>query len=359
MRIFISWSGEGSLRVAKALRDFLPSVIQSVQPWLSSDDIEAGDRWSAALSKSLDNSQIAIVCLTRESLKSAWINFEVGQLAKKLESRFVVPLLIDFPPSDLEGPLIQFQAIRPTKDEIFNLLSLINRSLGKDGLSESTLERSFDVWWPTLDQEIQNVIESETSKQTKAPTTDLVESIEKLSPEQFSRLSSLVAGLSGGSPSQEGKEEDHGEPGESVFLVHGRDHGTMERVARFLERINLDPIILHEQANEGRTIIEKFEVHSDVSYAVILLTPDDKGGLATDSESQQLRARQNVVLELGYFIGKLGRNRVSVLKVEKVEKPSDIDGMVYIGLDGSDGWKIQLAREFKVAGLKIDPNGLL
>jgi predicted nucleotide-binding protein len=100
-----------------------------------------------------------------------------------------------------------------------------------------------------------------------------------------------------------------------------------ESVARFLEKLDLRPIILHEQPNKGRTVIEKFEAHSDVGFAVVLLTPDDVGGLASSPDKLSRRARQNVILELGYFIGKLGRAKVCALYKEGVEIPSDIHFM--------------------------------
>jgi predicted nucleotide-binding protein len=94
-----------------------------------------------------------------------------------------------------------------------------------------------------------------------------------------------------------------------IFIVHGHDNEAKVEVARFLERVGFEAIILHEQANRGRTIIEKVEMHSDVGFAVVLLTPDDEGGKR--GNSTRPRARQNVVLELGYFIGRLGRDRVA------------------------------------------------
>ena len=101
-----------------------------------------------------------------------------------------------------------------------------------------------------------------------------------------------------------------------VFVVHGHDTGAREAVARFLERAGFEPIILHEQPNQGRTIIEKFEEHAAVNFAVVLLTPDDVGG--PEGGAMQPRARQNVVLELGFFIGKLGRGRVCALRTANV-----------------------------------------
>lgn len=141
-----------------------------------------------------------------------------------------------------------------------------------------------------------------------------------------------------------------------VFVIHGRDGETKENIARFLGVLNLNPIILHEQANEGRTLIEKFERHAQVGFAVALLTPDDVGSLAEDTEGLKPRARQNVVLELGYFMGRLGRDRVCALVKGGVEVPSDIAGVVYIPLDIAGAWKMALVRELKASGFDVDAN---
>jgi predicted nucleotide-binding protein len=139
-----------------------------------------------------------------------------------------------------------------------------------------------------------------------------------------------------------------------VFLVHGHDDGSREAVARFLERIQFEPIILHEQANRGRTVIEKVEAHGDVKFAVVLLTPDDEGGLK--GETLQPRPRQNVLLELGYFIGRLGRANVCALKVGDMELPSDFGGVLWEKFDMSGGWKLALARELRAARFEVDGN---
>ena len=147
-----------------------------------------------------------------------------------------------------------------------------------------------------------------------------------------------------------------------VFVVHGRDEGTGSIVARFLESLDLEAIILQERANEGRTIIEKFEDYSDVGFAVVLCTPDDIGSLADEAtalDELRPRPRQNVILELGYFWGRLGRNKVCALMDGDMEMPSDYGGVLYVPLDSAGGWKLILAREMKVAGMAIDPSGLL
>lgn len=144
-----------------------------------------------------------------------------------------------------------------------------------------------------------------------------------------------------------------------VFIVHGQDEGTKETVARFLSKFDLNPIILHEQANAGKTIIEKFESHaSSVGCAVVLMTPDDIGYIKDKVDQAKPRARQNVIFELGYFIGKLSRKNVFALYSEGVELPSDYQGVLFIPLDKGGVWKLQLAKELKNAGLYIDMNKL-
>lgn len=144
--------------------------------------------------------------------------------------------------------------------------------------------------------------------------------------------------------------------GRKVFVVHGRDEAAKETVARFLEKLRLEAIILHEQANRGQTIIEKLETNSDVRFAVVLLTPDDIGELTgTAPDKLKHRARQNVVLEFGYFFGRLGRKGVCALYKSGMELPSDMDGLLRISMDDR-GWKMDLAREIDAAGIEIDLN---
>lgn len=118
----------------------------------------------------------------------------------------------------------------------------------------------------------------------------------------------------------------------------------------------MEPVILHEQPNEGRAIIEKFEKNADVDFAVVILTPDDMGYLHRRETEAKPRARQNVILELGFFIGTLGRARVCALCKGDVEIPSDYHGVVYVNMDEGQGWKIVLAREIKQAGIAVDLN---
>lgn len=140
-----------------------------------------------------------------------------------------------------------------------------------------------------------------------------------------------------------------------VFIVHGHDDGLKNEVARFVEKLDLEAVILHERANEGNTIIEKIEKNSDVGFAIVLYTPCDEGK-SKSSEQLQSRARQNVVFEHGFFIAKLGRSNVVALhKGQDIELPNDLSGVVYVKFE-SGAWKYEIAKEMKASGYIIDFN---
>jgi len=161
-----------------------------------------------------------------------------------------------------------------------------------------------------------------------------------------------AADLSGGERLQ--KAVFDGNRSNKIFIVHGHDNGTKESVARFVTRLGYEPIILHEQANKGRTIIEKFRDEADsIGFAIVLMSPDD------ELVSGMKRARQNVILELGFFLGRLGPSNVAALVRGDVETPSDFDGVIYTKVDDSGIWKVLLAKELKAAGYLIDLNKAL
>jgi predicted nucleotide-binding protein len=144
-----------------------------------------------------------------------------------------------------------------------------------------------------------------------------------------------------------------------VFVVHGHDLGAKHEVARFLERLGLEGVILDERPNEGLTLIEKFEKHAaTTTYAVVLVTPDDVGAVGSSPDALTARARQNVVFELGFFCGRLGRGRVCLLYKPPADIPSDLSGVAYVELDSKEGWKMKLLRELESARLPADRSKL-
>ncbi len=147
--------------------------------------------------------------------------------------------------------------------------------------------------------------------------------------------------------------------GDHVFIVHGQDEAAKHAIARFVEKFNLKATILDEQASKGQTIIDKFEEYADkAGFAIVLLTPDDIGAPKDKQGGLKDRARQNVILELGYFLHKLGRKRVRVLHKKEVELPSDIHGIVYVPMNNPNDWQLKLAKEMKQVGLPVDLNKL-
>ncbi len=183
--------------------------------------------------------------------------------------------------------------------------------------------------------------------EAKTLLQSLIEEIEEYWPDEDKPTSKIKSAAT--STSSNSKE---------VFIVHGHDEAAKLAVDSFLKKLELKPVILHEKPNEGRTIIEKFEKHSNVGFAVVLMTPDDMGASVANIDSLEPRARQNVILELGFFLGKLGRERVCALHKD-VKLPSDYDGVLYVPMDKSNGWQLQLAKEIKAAGIDIDMNKAL
>jgi predicted nucleotide-binding protein len=146
-----------------------------------------------------------------------------------------------------------------------------------------------------------------------------------------------------------------------IFIVHGHAGELKEATARLLTRLDLEPVILHEQSDRGLTIIEKFSAHAKESgFAVVLLTADDVGskGTVKSHSTLKLRARQNVVFEMGFFFGSLGRGRVCAIFDQDIEMPSDLGGILYVPYDPSGSWRLRVAKEIRAAGYDVDLNRL-
>lgn len=143
-----------------------------------------------------------------------------------------------------------------------------------------------------------------------------------------------------------------------VFIVHGHDDLAKTKAARFVEKLGLKPIILHEQTSSGKTIIEKIEEYTNVGFGIVLYTPCDSGCKKGEEKNFKNRARQNVVFEHGYLIGKIGRQNVCALVKGDIEVPNDISGVVYVNMDDDDSWHLKIAKELRSSGYDIDMNKL-
>ncbi len=176
MKVFISWSGERSKLVAELLDDWVQCVIQAVDPWMSSKDIDRGALWFTEISDQLANTSVGVVCLTKENRNKPWILFESGALAKGLSSNRVCTFLIDLAPTDLENPLAQFNHTFPTRDSVWELVRTINLTLKEDALKESILSKVFDTYWPQFEESFKKIIETtpETSGVIKRKGDDIM-----------------------------------------------------------------------------------------------------------------------------------------------------------------------------------------
>ncbi|WP_316827831.1 toll/interleukin-1 receptor domain-containing protein [Pedobacter miscanthi] len=183
MKVFISWSGETSKNIAEIFKKWLPSVIQVVKPYYSPDDIAKGTRWSSEIAKELDESKVGLICLTKDNLQSAWIMFEAGALSKNIDQSKVCPILFGVDPSDIQGPLVQFQAAKFTKEEVKKVVRMINKELGELTLPSEVFESVFEMWWPRLqDQVVEELKKAETSTGPEIRSErDLLEEVLSLS----------------------------------------------------------------------------------------------------------------------------------------------------------------------------------
>jgi len=181
MKVFISWSGERSRMLAESFHGWITGVINAVEPWISSNDINPGTRWSLELAGELEKTRYGIICVTADNINSPWLMFEAGALSKQVEKSRVVPLLLDIKPSDIKGPLAQFQSIPTTEEGIKKLITGINLTVleaKERGLDEAVLVQSFDLWWPKLDELIKKIhptLPANDKKEEERSERDIVE----------------------------------------------------------------------------------------------------------------------------------------------------------------------------------------
>ncbi|PWG81185.1 TIR domain-containing protein [Pararcticibacter amylolyticus] len=188
MKVFISWSGNKSHKVALVFREWLPSVIQSIEPYVSSEDIDKGARWSTDIAKELENSTFGLLCVTKENLNAPWLSFEAGALSKTMDKSLVSPFLFDIKRSEVNGPILQFQSTIFEKEDIKKLLNSMNKACGEGCISNTMLEKAFDVWYPTLECDLLALkdISDDSEENANAPapkihTAEILEEILELS----------------------------------------------------------------------------------------------------------------------------------------------------------------------------------
>lgn len=167
MKVFLSWSGEQSHKVAVVFRDWFPSVIQSLVPYVSSEDIDKGARWSTDIATELEDSTFGILCVTKDNLEAPWLTFEAGALSKTMDKSSVCPFLFNIKRSEVNGPILQFQSTTFEKEDIKKLLKTLNKACGEEKLTDDRLDKAFDVWYPSLETGLKEILESEKTVERK------------------------------------------------------------------------------------------------------------------------------------------------------------------------------------------------
>ncbi|WP_082721057.1 toll/interleukin-1 receptor domain-containing protein [Burkholderia sp. ABCPW 14] len=182
-KVFLSWSGELSRKLADALRGWLPSALQSVKPYFTPEDIEKGSKWGPEISKELESSNIGIVCLTRDNTEKPWILFEAGALSKSIQQSHVCTLLFDLEPTDIKGPLTSFQATKFSKEDFKKLVLTINSSSGDLRLDTAVMDAVFEMWWPKLENQVADILKNHgiEGKPVKRSERDILEELLELS----------------------------------------------------------------------------------------------------------------------------------------------------------------------------------
>jgi TIR domain len=180
MKVFISWSGPRSREVAKALRDWVPNVIQAAEPWTSEEDIDKGTQWASKLSNELATTTAGIICVTAENQDSPWLTFETGALSKMVEVSRICPYLIDLSNLDLHWPLAQFQGSQANKDDTLKLLLSLNKGLGDRALSTEKLTKGFERWWPDLSDALTAAQKPAAEQRPKRPDREILEEIHSM-----------------------------------------------------------------------------------------------------------------------------------------------------------------------------------
>ena len=328
MKVFISWSGEKSLKVANALRDWLPMILQSVEPWISSSSIERGERWSTKMSEILANVDFGIICLTKENINTPWILFEAGAISKNTQSK-IIPFLIDLDYSELKGPLSQFQATKAyQKEDLKKLILGLNRAAEKV-MPEKLIDNLFENLYSNFESVIKSVLEDEAKRDNvksiveESSTCSLENKIDEI-------LDILKSDVTTYRMNEIVKKQRISTVGKKPRVFIGSSSEGLEICYAIQENLEYyaETTVWNQELFElSSTVIESIvDIVFNFDFAILIFTPDDyviKRGIECVSP------RDNVIFELGLFIGTLGRGRTFLVydRDSKINMPSDIFGV--------------------------------
>ncbi|MEW4527912.1 hypothetical protein [Maioricimonas sp. JC845] len=259
MRVFISWSGDLSKSVACTLREWLPGVIQAVQPYVSSEDIDKGKRWSTEVANELERANYGIIVVTKENVGRPWLNFEAGALSRVVAKTSVTPFLFRISQSEVRGPLLQFQSTSFSKEDVHKLLASMNGLLeDEQRLAEARLRSAFDKWWPDLEAELDGLPEtSEPSGQPQVPAVSdraIMEELLELARSQQRILADPELLL----PYRYLRSAMRGLVGRDPRLYRGALHDEIAELDRSLSKLSRENPDLEDLASTASMLHSKF-----------------------------------------------------------------------------------------------------
>jgi predicted nucleotide-binding protein len=312
-------------------------VIQSLEPWLSSEDIATGSRWSNALADALRETHAGIICLTAENLQAGWLLFEAGAISNVADAARVCVYSLDLPLSDISGPLAQFQCAPATRDDTLRLVQALN-AMDSNPLPEERLHRSFDLWWPQLDAQLANI--RAVASGPVAPRRQIDDMLEEML-----ELLRLLArdrdkGSAAGSQAEDSVTGIANEPHRRAMATRERPTvfiGSSVEGLRIAEAVqaNLEHVAECTVWNQDAfapsltTIENLVDMTAKFDFAVVVLTPDD----VLEKRGQKAPvARDNLLFELGLFTGALGRARTFLVREESaaLQLPTDLLGVTAV-----------------------------
>jgi predicted nucleotide-binding protein len=331
MKVFISWSGELSRQVAAILRDWLPNVLQAVEPWLAGDEVSAGSRWSDVWAKQLSSSSAVLLCVTRGNIQSGWFNFEAGSASRAVDPGSLIPILIDLAPSDVTGPLAGFQSRVLDHRGVTQLVLDLNKRLNEP-LDNQRLDQLIDIWLPILLTRLGEIqLPEPTADRLLRSDRDIVEEIlEQIRDltKQVGRLQ-LTSNEERTTPSVDADIQTSSEPSRPRVFIGSSTQGLS--IAQAIQA-GLDDAAECTVWNQGlfrpsQTNIESLVgVSAAFDFALIVMTADD---VLIKKGNTSVAPRDNLIFELGLFTGSLWRAKTFLVKSrdEKLELPSDLDGV--------------------------------
>lgn len=338
MRVFLSWSGQRSRQVANALRDWLPAVLQSVEPWLSSEDMPIGTRWAESVADVLQSADVGIICLTSENLASPWLLYEAGALSKRVSSSMVIPYLLDISPADIQGPLAFFQCARATREDTFRLLQVLNAKTDAIRLPDARLEKVFDAWWPQLEAQLTAITPApaaavappKVAAEVISPAQQALDTKldQVLSLLQEIRRPSIAADLTAPPTVASSSVPPAPSLRPRIFIGSSSEGlGIAESLQLGLDAVAECTIWNQSAFNPSATTIENLvDIGNRYEAAILVLTPDD---MRIKRQESAPVPRDNLIFEAGFFTGMLGRARTFLVhpREPQMELPSDLAGV--------------------------------